>query len=382
MEQKNGPSGPHGELVPRLRTYSEITRAIPKIAVQKTYKSKKYGADEKRRWEIIRAYEAVVTKGSAQHQSQLRTLLSAPNETDNNFLGSFSVQPVVKAMTAATEKMFEGAVALATSRRHWTEQFMQVTKTEVLLRKHPDALRVSLRIPFKSVISVRTMRDDEVPIAGYFFFQVETLMRVYYFLVRTDRQRSDWISILTSQLPPSIIRAPSSRAEEVAHLTDIGAFYMARPPCWRLDKRRLFNFRRIFFTPSGLPSELRDLSPCALSESVLAMALRLTQSASKDSRDAREVREANSPISTSEMAVWVEFLDQISALQTLDLSKLSEVERATFFLNIYHTMVIHGAVVVSAPQYWGSWQSFFSTINYVICFDIVSIAELEHNLLR
>ena len=37
---------------------------------------------------------------------------------------------------------WEGSVAMATSRRHWTEQSMQITKTEVLLRRNHDAIRV------------------------------------------------------------------------------------------------------------------------------------------------------------------------------------------------------------------------------------------------
>jgi hypothetical protein len=69
--------------------------------------------------------------------------------------------------------------------RHWTEQCMQITHTEVLLRKNHDAIRVSLRIPHRSIIRVRPMPPEMVPIKGYSYFQIDTFAREHYFLVRS-----------------------------------------------------------------------------------------------------------------------------------------------------------------------------------------------------
>jgi hypothetical protein len=70
---------------------------------------------------------------------------------------------------------------------------MQITKTEVLLRKNHDAIRVSLRIPLKTVTKVRAMPKDGLPFPGYSFFQIETFSRVHYFMVRSDRQLQEWV---------------------------------------------------------------------------------------------------------------------------------------------------------------------------------------------
>lgn len=44
--------------------------------------------------------------------------------------------------------------------------------------------------------------------------------------------------------------------------------------------------------------------------------------------------------------------------------------------------VIHGSLVIGPPPSWSSWPSFFNNIAYLLSFDVVGIAEVEHNLLR
>jgi hypothetical protein len=109
-------------------------------------------------------------------------------------------------------------------------------------------------------------------------------------------------------------------------------FYLARPPCWRLDKRRLFNYRRIVFSPQSLPPELLSFvsHPLALAESLLKMALKLSTMVSE---------QILGSFSAEDVALWVSFLDQLSVLQILNISVLPERERAVFFLNLHHVMV-------------------------------------------
>ena len=161
---------------------------------------------------------------------------------------------------------------------------------------------------------------------------------------------------------------------ELAHIAEVD-FYLARPPAWRLEKRRIFNCRRIMFTQGGLTTELRQLvaHPVSLIAHILHKALTLSV----------VFAEQNSgSFSTEDIALWVSFLDEVSTLQTLNVSLLSEKEKAVFFLNLYHVLVIHGSLVVGPPPAWTSWPSFFNNSSYLFCFDIVSIAEVEHNLLR
>jgi hypothetical protein len=139
-------------------------------------------------------------------------------------------------------------------------------------------------------------------------------------------------------------------------------------------------------------------------------------------------------------------LDELSVLQIVNITALPQKERAVFFLNLYHVMVtsipclaflfvtlhaspcmrcsavpyntipyhsmlynaipyittqliaphapnfnaipcyapqvIHGSLVIGPPPSWSSWPSFFNNIAYLLSFDVVGIAEVEHNLLR
>ena len=79
---------------------------------------------------------------------------------------------------------------------------------------------------------------------------------------------------------------------------------------------------------------------------------------------------------------WVKFLDEISLLQTINLSKLTEKERAAFMLNLYHAMVLHGSVVIGPPAAWNTWNYFFNSITYLLSYEVVSIAEMEYNIIR
>eukprot|EP01035_Chromulina_nebulosa_P017044 gene17044-22553_t len=45
-------------------------------------------------------------------------------------------------------------------------------------------------------------------------------------------------------------------------------------------------------------------------------------------------------------------------------------------------MILHGSIVLGPPMAWVNWQSYFNTVTYIVGGDIISIAELEHNILR
>ena len=129
---------------------------------------------------------------------------------------------------------------------------------------------------------------------------------------------------------------------EMAHIAEVD-FYLARPPSWRMEKRRLFNCRRIVFTRAGLAPELKQLAtnPVALITRILQKALRLAVIFAE---------QTTGLFSTEDIALWVSFLDEISALQTLNVTQLTEKEKAVFYLNMYHVMVIHGSLVRVCPS--------------------------------
>lgn len=44
--------------------------------------------------------------------------------------------------------------------------------------------------------------------------------------------------------------------------------------------------------------------------------------------------------------------------------------------------MLHGNLVLGPPTAWSSWPSFFNSLTYLVNFETISIAELEHNIIR
>jgi hypothetical protein len=65
----------------------------------------------------------------------------------------------------------------------------------------------------------------------------------------------------------------------------------------------------------------------------------------------------------------------------LDLDPTSP-EALCMFLNLYHCMLLHAYMVVGLPNSLFRWSAFFRNCTYEIFGDIVSLAEMEHCVLR
>lgn len=368
VQDGTGSSTPGHPLVPRFRALSELAKALTMLPIPRLFKNKKLHSEEKKRRQVVESYKVLINKGTASQLAAASALLNAPNDMDKNFLDCSNTN-IQKTKGKSGNERWEGAVAMATAPRHWSEQFMKISKTEIAILRTADSMRPMYQIQASSVIFVRPLRAEETPLTGmrgFSFFQVETFARVYYFMVR-DKHLNDWLEGLAAQLGEDIVsRSADVNSFSTTSLLESDEAYLAKPACWRLDKRRIFNFRRIIFNPQGIPQYLRSMNPCALVEDMLSKAFSLAYA------------EANGSAVASQ---WVAFLDRISVLQTLDFSMLPERERTAFLLNLYHLMVLHGSLIIGSPPSWASWQSFFNT-SYLLSFDIVSIAEIEHNMLR
>ena len=261
---------------------------------------------------------------------------------------------------------------MATAPRSWSEQFIKLSKTEIAIYRGSEAARASHVIQTSSIFCVRPMRSEETPLhllashmSNFAFFQVETFARVFYFMVR-EKQLIDWLNAFIAILGPNNVHLTSVETVPPDMIAGSDEAYVAKPSTWRLDKRRIFNYRRIIFNVLGLPASVREKSPGELVEDMLCNAF-----------DLASVEASNTAVPRQ----WIAFLDKITVLQVLDFSKLGETERSAFLLNLYHLMVLHGSLILGPPPSWASWQAFFST-SYLLLFDIVSIAEIEHNMLR
>jgi len=69
-------------------------------------------------------------------------------------------------------------------------------------------------------------------------------------------------------------------------------------------------------------------------------------------------------------------------LQKVNLALLTELEKLSFFLNIYNVLVIHGTASLGPPSNKFQRDSFFTTVAYNIGDLSYTLDEMEHGLLR
>jgi hypothetical protein len=357
---------------PRLRTYGEIEKALQLLPVPKMHKNKRLSMLELRRRQVVETVRSALRNPGGLLQIKLFSLLSTVTEVDAHFLNSNVVEKVGK------DSVWEGYVALAVSRRHFVEYHMTLSKENVVMKKRADTKHrknnFSLVIPLSEIASVQILPPDQCPLRDFFgFLQIETTTKVYYLLVKNDLQLTDWmqgfITLLGNHCVVSRFR-PDHRNVVAAELSvnfslDLNDLYLARPACYKLDRRRVHNYRKIHFRRTLKQSEL-------ISNEVVASCLKSAF---------RLVALENEGQGGSEYD-WVAFWDDIAQLQTVDLYRLSESERMAFFLNLYHVMQIHASLVYGAPAAWNQWHAFFNHICYVVGCELLSMAEIEFCLLK
>jgi hypothetical protein len=399
---------------PRLRPFSEIARILQLLPIPRMHKNRRLSSLEKRRRQVVESYRTLMRQEGGQATSAIAVskflhFLAPLTAIDRDFLdGNASVFNLKKAGKTGGDlvETWEGCMAMAMSRRHWIEYYATLTKSEICLyHKHHTSRgiqratrRPAHRIPMHTVLCVQPMRFQDIPLQGFSYLQIETYSRVYYMMVRSDIQLHEWIEAFVQCLSKHILHSPfdecyypatyataaslsasppaeqelvqkmQAHQQHLARLASLleGEAYLAKSACWKLDKKRLFNYRRIIFNPAAIPSKYAGMNPNEFIESILANVLFLS----------------NSESNKSNALLWIKFMDEISWLQTINVSTLSENDRIAFFLNLYHVMVLHGSIVVGPPPAWNYWNAFFNNITYLFGYELISIADIEFNILK
>jgi len=413
----------------RLRTYRDFASLVSLPPIPRKHKNRRCLLAERRRRQLIETMKnyhknAPVGAGtnSASNSAAIASMLNPKSLYDNKFLGELSapVKVTKHSRASQTPDAFEGHVLVALSKCHWSHEYMKVTKADVSFTQNPNSRRARVvhTIALSSVLTVRVYPPKDHPFhnSSFGFFEIETLNRVYTMMVPSTKHVSDWIDAFAMYLGTEI-STDSARAESVHRLTnefmdstkdkdtskalllllESEHPYIAKPiNCWKLNSRRLFNHRRVLFNPDCSSGARQSKSPCDLIEGILEKILILVKVYRKStkhllstpaffrSRNASTKLIAEEATSTTVDAVglWIGFIDELSMLQTVNVGSMKPREKFCFMLNLYHTMVLHGCFILGPPTSWTTWNSFFSTVTYLVGYDVISILELEHNVLR
>ena len=361
-----------GKLVPRLRSYDDIAKKLHMKPIPKLHKNKLMVSIEKKRRQVVESYSAALASNVPKVTDSLRALLQTETETDQHFLThsakSFRILSLGRNTASNPEKLWDGSVALALGNRHWIEYYMIITKDGAGISHHQGAKE--MWIPLSSMIRAKAMAPEDTSFVGFSCIFIETLRKMYYLMVKDEHVQKNLLHTLHSL---GVIEDRSIDKSTSVGVDDIfpQLIFKSRMEIWKLQKRRLYNCRRLLFTTSGVPPA------CELAEKLLEKALQLSEIWTNRTRSL-EVDDSKYEL----ILLWIDFLDYLSNLQVVNVAALSDMERAAFFLNIHHVMVIHASLVLFPPQTSSNWQAFFQEVAYLISFDVVSIAEVEHNILK
>ncbi|KAG5185203.1 hypothetical protein JKP88DRAFT_180632, partial [Tribonema minus] len=145
--------------------------------------------------------------------------------------------------------------------------------------------------------------------------------------------------------------------------------FMQRKSEWRGKNRYILNCRRLHpTTADGAPPEPLEAPPEQFVSDLLRRVMKL---------------QADGVLEGGGSAALVEFLDGTAQLRWLDLSGPGDPsERLALFLNLYHVLLMHAHLLVGPPGSALKAASYFNSLSYEVAGDVLSLAELEHGVIR
>lgn len=169
----------------RIRAYTDIYKRLP-LRPLRSHKLKRLSNVEIRRRQIIDAYRSSVLQvgnHSVNSRQHLESFLMTYTEADYYFLGG---NLEVEESQENNLTVWKGHVALAMSRRHWSEHFMTVTREFVTLTRSREGRKKHFQIPVSKILCVKPLSHQNSPIQTMGFFEIETFSRVYVFMVKGE----------------------------------------------------------------------------------------------------------------------------------------------------------------------------------------------------
>ena len=434
----------------RLRSYMQLANVIPMMMMKEDGSEKRLPHAEQRRRQIMVSLRKMDlrSRSNPKVSQLLQKLFAEENELDNFFLKKsaqssakdttsqdtiaiggersvfsqskydglldnftsaaplqnvanrrYSISSYFRESNVSSPSMFtndlkavrmEGAVAVCTGRRSWSEEWAVLNGRylEIFMPQMPKHLQIP-RIWIGQIKSVGKLERDDKPFQGYEFFSIGTPSRVYYFCVKNAEILEQWLdALLVIQRPsPAVLKevtdehtlkvinsAYPSLGEELlcdsdepeACIVHSGDYLSSLPP--------VLNMRCMAFKNIAIKREMSQytISPVELSQDVLRRIVRYCN----PRNDA-----LNSSVGGNSSSEWVQFSDRIHLLQIVSLGDLTRDELTAFFLNVYHTLLTHAFVVYGVPSRAREWKSLKEKAVYEIAGDLVSLRDIDEIIL-
>ncbi|TMW64855.1 hypothetical protein Poli38472_009022 [Pythium oligandrum] len=197
-----------------------------------------------------------------------------------------------------------------------------------------------------------------------FAFRINTFAEEIVVCVATEHTRNTWIRVILQHC------CPHSNFDRV--LTAPLAVCYTPTKALQPADRVVLNSRQLF--PRRDPPAQQ--TPLLIVASTLRLALSIHQHGEH-----------------AEVMTILEFLNQASALRSIDLEALHErshEEQLAFYLNLYHALLAHAMIAHGYPRSKAQWAYFQTHLCYAVGYEnssptqplTMSLAEIEHVILR
>jgi len=201
------------------------------------------------------------------------------------------------------------------------------------------------------------------PIPGIFLgrfhlWELHTELRVLTFCCAGAEERDAWVSHFATAFAPEEASPPKSgRLKSGAEAVHMMSFLLdnTRVQRWRSGRRLVFNDRRLLMFHSEPVST-------DVAGTLLERVLRLPEAPTQ--------------------ADLTNFLDATCVLKAVKLSDLTQSQYLTFWLNVYHCLLLHARKVLGTPKSRRELTRFNTRVSYVIDTRPVSLHEIERLVLR
>jgi hypothetical protein len=121
------------------------------------------------------------------------------------------------------------------------------------------------------------------------------------------------------------------------------------------------------------PPVISSLPPCRYPLTLSKQILRGILNISKQTTGKNSVN--------PEITDWIEFSEKVSTLQSVSLRELTKSDLIAFFLNIYHTLLLHSFVVLGVPSSGTDWKSLKASASYEIAGDLMTLRDIDEVIL-
>eukprot|EP00658_Telonema_sp_P-2_P073456 TRINITY_DN6252_c0_g1_i4.p1 TRINITY_DN6252_c0_g1~~TRINITY_DN6252_c0_g1_i4.p1 ORF type:complete len:306 (+),score=54.99 TRINITY_DN6252_c0_g1_i4:313-1230(+) len=276
-------------------------------------------------------------------------ILTSSSQPDSNLLHVSDKKQIGINPTSRGHSVLEGPVLRCLWDTHWAEEWCRLYHGRLSLYR-TFSRKPRLKLDLQHIISVRAV--DAEPIPGFFCFVMETASVVHCLCVATKEERDQWIQHISVQ-----VYQASGSSEFMADAAGI----LSAAHRWS-GNRVILNGRRNLMTRKSNFSD--DASE--------AVQLLLRQALG---------------ISSFRQPEWPElcaFLDNTAWLKLVNLDPLTlgTHQSLSFFLNLYHLILIHSFLISELPSSERAWSSLHNRFCYEVGGYVFSLAEIEHCVLR